>query len=49
MLRSKFVKTEHYNQHPLFDVYAFGKILCFIFFYNVKTPNPELFLNDPHY
>lgn len=38
-----------YEQHPLFDVYGFGRILSYIFFGSTKPPIPETLLGNPHF
>jgi hypothetical protein len=45
-LREKYTKRQ-YDQHPLFDVYGFGRTLCFIFFGSLTPPHPESLANEP--
>jgi len=37
--RDKYTKRE-YDEHPLFDVYGFGRTLSYIFFNNIVPPLP---------
>lgn len=43
----KKYKKEEFDEHPLFDVYGFGRTLCYIFFNEINPPNPESFLSEP--
>ena len=31
---------EEFEKHPLYDVYSFGKVLCFLFFGKLVPPLP---------
>jgi hypothetical protein len=39
-LKLKYTKRK-YDQHDLFDVYGFGKTLCFIIFGSLYPPHPD--------
>ena len=43
------MSKKEYDQHPLFDVYGFGRVLNFIFFGSHDPPQPEAVLADPHF
>lgn len=45
-LRQKYTKRQ-WDEHPLFDVYGFGRTLCFIFFGSLHPPHPESISSDP--
>ena len=47
-VKEKFTKKE-YDQHPLFDIYGFGRVINFIFFGTLEPPQPEALLIDPHF
>lgn len=45
-LHQKYLK-EQFDEHPLFDVYGFGRTLSYIFFGSTNPPQPETFLSEP--